>query len=43
MSFIELRAIRDTQAGIRLQKLGKHAQQDEEYRLLRTFILNGLP
>jgi len=47
MSFTELRAIGDTQSGVseslRLQELRKHAQQDEEYQLLRTFILNGFP
>ena len=47
MSFTELQAIGDTQSGVseslRLQELHKHAQQDEEYQLLRTFILNGFP
>ena len=44
MSFAELRAITDTQSeSLRLQELCKHAEQDEEYQLLRTFILNGFP
>jgi len=47
MSFTELRAIGDAQSGVSeslcLQELCKHAQQDEEYQLLRTFILNGFP
>ena len=42
MSFTELRAIGDTQSGVseslRLQELYKHAQQDEEYQLLRTHL-----
>ena len=47
MSFTELRAIRETHnedsEGLRLQELRKHAEQDEEYQLLRTFILDGFP
>ena len=47
ISFTELRAIRDTHSGdsesLRLQELRKQAEQDEEYQLLRTFILNGFP
>ena len=47
MSFNEIRAIGDTQSSVseslHLQELHKHAQQDEEYRLLCTFILNGFP
>jgi len=45
MSFTELRDIGDAQYGVseslHLQELRKHAQQDEEYQLLHTFILNG--
>ena len=47
MSFTELRAIRETHnedsEGLSLQELRKHAEQDEEYQLLRTFILDGFP
>ena len=44
ISFTELRAITDTQSeSLRLQELRKHAEQDEEYQLLQTFILNGFP
>ena len=44
MSFTELCTITDTQSeSLCLQELRKHAEQVEEYQLLRTFILNGFP
>jgi len=40
-------AIRDTHSGdsesLRLQEFRKYAEQDEEYQLLRIFVLNGFP
>ena len=42
--FTELCTITDTQSeNLRLQELCKQAEQDEEYQLLQSFILNGFP
>jgi len=47
MSFTKLRAIRETHnedsESLHLQELRKHAEQDQEYQPLRTFILDGFP
>ena len=44
MSIAEIRAISDQHnESLRLQELRKHAEQDEQYQLLRSLILNGFP
>ena len=44
MSIAEIWTISDQHnESLRLQELGKHAKQDDQYQLLGNFILNGFP
>ena len=44
MSIAEIRAVSDQHnESLHLQELRKHAEQDEQYQVLRSFILNGFP